>query len=145
MIALDTNVLVAAHRGDSVWHAAASKAVNELTSHQRLWGIPSACLSEFLSVVTALRGLAHPTPLGAALLQAEEWLGSGGAVLLHSGQNHAQTLFDLARAANLKGGQFHDARIAAICIENGVTELWTADRDFSRFSKLKTRNPLVMS
>ena len=36
----------------------------------------------------------------------------------------------------------HDARIAAICLHNGVTELWTADRDFSRFKPLKTVNPL---
>jgi predicted nucleic acid-binding protein len=37
----------------------------------------------------------------------------------------------------------HDARIAAICIQYGVSELWTADRDFSRFAGLKTRNPLI--
>ncbi len=37
----------------------------------------------------------------------------------------------------------HDARIAAICIQNSVAALWTADRDFSRFASLKTRNPLV--
>jgi uncharacterized protein len=144
LIALDTNVLVAAHRGDSVWHTAASKAITELTLHQRLWGIPSACLSEFLSVVTAMRGLKHPTPLETALRQVEEWLSTGGATLLYSGHNHAQTLFGLARAAHLRGGQFHDARIAVIGIENGVTELWTADRDFSRFPQLKTRNPLVV-
>ena len=43
----------------------------------------------------------------------------------------------------LQGGQFHDARIAALCIENGVTVLWSADRDFGRFKALKTVNPLV--
>jgi hypothetical protein len=29
-------------------------------------------------------------------------------------------------------GQFHDARIAAVCIENGVQEIWTINRDDSR-------------
>ena len=77
------------------------------------------------------------------LKQAAEWLRAPSASLLHCGVGHAKTLFDLARAAKIRGGQFHDARIAAICIENGVTELWTADRDFSRFPQLKTRNPLV--
>jgi uncharacterized protein len=144
VIALDTNVLVAAHRDDSLWHASATKAVNELVSQGRIWGIPVACLSEFLSVVTGIRGVAPPTPVETAIEQVQEWLGNGGGVILHSGQNHAQTLFDLALAAKIRGGQFHDARIAAICIENGVTELWTADRDFSRFPQLKTRNPLVM-
>jgi hypothetical protein len=27
--------------------------------------------------------------------------------------------------------------------ENGVKELWSADRDFSRFPDLKVRNPLL--
>ncbi len=37
----------------------------------------------------------------------------------------------------------HDARIAAICVSHGVRELWTADRDFSRFRGLAVRNPLI--
>jgi predicted nucleic acid-binding protein len=37
----------------------------------------------------------------------------------------------------------HDARIAACCLSNGVTELLTLDRDFSRFPQLKTRNPFA--
>jgi predicted nucleic acid-binding protein len=41
------------------------------------------------------------------------------------------------------GPLFHDARIAAICLSHGVTALWTADRDFSRFPALRTHNPLV--
>jgi len=48
----------------------------------------------------------------------------------------------LLRSSSVRGPQVHDARIAAICLENGVRELWTADRDFSRFPELKTRNPL---
>lgn len=44
-----------------------------------------------------------------------------------------------ARAA---GARIHDARIAALCRQHGIRELWTADRDFSRFSGLVCRNPL---
>ena len=36
-----------------------------------------------------------------------------------------------------------DAHIAALCIAYGVSELWSADRDFSRFSGLRAKNPLV--
>ena len=144
MIAVDTNVLIFAHRTDNAWHAQAYSALKKLAEGPLNWGIPSPCLAEFLAVVTGFRGAIKATPLADALGQAAEWLRAPHAILLHSGRNHAQTLFDLAHAANLKGGQFHDARIAAICIENGVTELWTADRDFSRFPQLKTRNPLVL-
>lgn len=144
MIAVDTNVLIYAHRSEGPWHQQARGALKVLAEGHLPWGIPSPCLAEFLAIVTGFRGAIQATPLADALSQAAEWLRAPHVSLLHSGIGHAQTLFDLARAANLKGGQFHDARIAAICIENGVTELWTADRDFSRFAQLKTRNPLVM-
>lgn len=36
-----------------------------------------------------------------------------------------------------------DARVASICLGHGVNEFWTADRDFSRFLQLLTRNPLL--
>ena len=39
--------------------------------------------------------------------------------------------------------EVHDARIAALCLHHGVQELWSADRDFSRFSALAVHNPLV--
>ena len=37
----------------------------------------------------------------------------------------------------------HDARIATLCHRHGVTTLYSADRDFSRFPDLYTENPLV--
>jgi predicted nucleic acid-binding protein len=53
------------------------------------------------------------------------------------------TLEPLALAARAHGGAIHDARIAAICLAHGVAELWSADRDFSRFPALAVRNPLI--
>jgi predicted nucleic acid-binding protein len=41
------------------------------------------------------------------------------------------------------GNKVHDARVAAICLGHGVRELWSADRDFSYFPDVRTRNPLV--
>jgi predicted nucleic acid-binding protein len=37
----------------------------------------------------------------------------------------------------------HDARVAALCRQHGVRELWSADRDFGRFPDLPVVNPLV--
>jgi uncharacterized protein len=41
------------------------------------------------------------------------------------------------------GPRVHYARIAALCVYHGVTELWSADRDFGRFGDVKVRNPLI--
>ena len=46
-------------------------------------------------------------------------------------------------ASGVTGPKIHDARIAALCLDHGVDELWTSDRDFSRFRALRVRNPLV--
>ena len=71
------------------------------------------------------------------------WLAGGNVHLLSESSGYFEKLRDLALAAKLSGPRIHDARIAALCLHHGVRELWTADRDFSMFPKLKTRNPLV--
>ncbi len=63
--------------------------------------------------------------------------------MLHEGGTHWTVLQRLVTTANVVGGQVHDARIVAICIEHGVRELWSADRDFNRFPSLAVRNPLI--
>jgi uncharacterized protein len=47
----------------------------------------------------------------------------------------------LLKAGQAAGNLAHDAHIAALCVEHGVSELWTADRDFARFSGIPVRNP----
>jgi predicted nucleic acid-binding protein len=68
---------------------------------------------------------------------------SPALVLLAEGPGYWAELQDLLHASRVAGPQVHDARIAAICREHGVSTLWSADRDFSRFSGLKIVNPLL--
>ncbi len=143
MIAVDTNLLVYAHRADAPLHDAARRRLEELAEGLGAWAIPWPCVHEFLSVVTHPRVYAPPTPLPQALDQVDAWLASPTLLLLGEGPGHWPRLADLARRGGLRGPQVHDARIAALCLEHGVRELWTADRDFGRFPDLRTRNPLV--
>jgi toxin-antitoxin system PIN domain toxin len=143
MIAVDSNVLVYAHREDSAWHAAAYARVAELAEGRSPWAIPWPCVHEFLAIVTHLRIYAPPTPLQAALDQVEAWMESPSLVLLSEPQDYWQEIRDVLQASRVSGSQIHDARIAALCALHGVTELWTADRDFGRFPGIKVRNPLV--
>ncbi len=63
--------------------------------------------------------------------------------MLSESAGFQESLAELLLGAGITGGRVHDARIAAICLHNGVSELWTFDRDFQRFPQLKTRNPLI--
>lgn len=143
MIAVDTNVLVYAHRAESAFHTPAFACVKSLAEGGQPWGIPVSCLHEFLAVVTNPKVFKPASNLEQALAQVDAWLASPQAHVLHSGSQHWRILSELTRKGRLQGGQFHDARIAAICVESGVSVLWSADRDFGRFKALKTVNPLV--
>lgn len=143
MIAVDTNILVYAHRQECEFHDAAVSSMVSLAEGAQPWGIPVSCLHEFLAVVTNPKVFAPASTTDQALAQIDAWLASPQASVLHSGLQHVAVLSDLSRKAKLKGGQFHDARIAAICLENAVSVLWSADRDFGRFKALRTVNPLI--
>jgi hypothetical protein len=142
MIAVDTNILVYAHRQDSHWHAAADRLLASLAEGNSLWAIPWPCLSEFVAIVTHPRVYSPPTPLSDALAQVQCWLESPMLTLLSEGEGFARVWMDVLRKAAVSGGAIHDARIAALCIHHGVKKLLSADRDFSRFPLLKTENPL---
>ena len=142
MIAIDTNILVYAHREDSEWHDRASRCVARLAQGRISWGLPWPCVHEFLAIATHPRIYAPPSTLAQAVDQVEAWLESPVAVMLGETRDHWDTLTDLLRESRVAGPLVHDARVAALCVAQGVTELWTADRDFSRFPGLVTRNPL---
>ena len=143
MIAVDTNLLVYSHRRDSRFHADARTLIESLRRGAETWAIPWPCLHEFIGIVTHERIYAPPTRLDVAFAAVASWQAGENLCFLAEGTGYLEKLRELARAARLSGPRIHDARIAALCLRHGVTELWTADRDFSAFPQLPTRNPLV--
>ena len=143
MIAVDTNILVYAHREDSAWHDAAYNKIAELAEGRAPWAILWPCIHEFLAVVTHARIYSPPTPLASAIDQVEAWLESKSLILLGESEGYWSELRFALEQGRVSGPLVHDARVAAICRDHGVQELWTADRDFSRFPSVTTRNPLV--
>jgi uncharacterized protein len=144
MIALDTNFLIYAHRSDNPFHLIARTAVARLTQGVLPWGVPVVCIHEFLAVVTNAKIFKQPTPSKLAFEQIQSLLALPTARLLMPTDQHLAVLAQISTQAKTAGAQFHDARIAAICIENGVRELWTADRDFKSFPQLATKSPQDM-
>lgn len=142
MIAVDTNLLVYAHRRDSQWHARAAEVVRQLAEGPASWAIPSPCLHEFLAIATHEKIFAPPTPLPKALDQIAAWLESPTLVLLTETDGYWKTFARTAVEAKIAGSRVHDARVAALCIHHGVRLLLTTDREYSRFGGLPTRNPL---
>lgn len=142
MIAVDTNILVYAHRRDSDFHAAALARIRDVAEGRAPWVIPWPCVHEFFSVVTHPRIYDPPSTSDQAITQLEAWLSSPSLATLGEPVGYWSTLRPLLVDGKVAGPMVHDARIAAICVAHGVRELWTMDRDFSRFPGLRTRNPL---
>jgi uncharacterized protein len=143
VIAVDTNILVYAHREDAPFHQIAVQRVTALAEGSTAWAIPWPCIHEFLAIITHPRIYDPPTPLPLALDQVDAWLESPALMLLAESEQNWSELRSLVETGRITGARIHDARIAALCRQHGIRELWSADRDFSRFSDLPLVNPLT--
>lgn len=144
MIAVDTNILVYAHREDSPWHEPAITRVTTLANSGAPWAIAWSGIHEFLAIVTHPRIYDPPTPLATAIEAIRAWQTSPGLRLLGEGPGYFETLAQQALAGKIKGPKIHDARIASICLHHGAKKLWSADRDFTSFPDLACENPLIL-
>jgi toxin-antitoxin system PIN domain toxin len=131
--AVDTNVLVYSEIISSSHHRVARRLLTELAEGRTPWAIPWPCVYEFLRVVTHPRVFSPPVPLAVALHDLNEILASPTIVLLSETERHSEVMSVIVEESGVTGNLVHDAHIAALCIEHGVSELFTGDRDFSRF------------
>ena len=142
MIAIDTNLLVCAHRRESSLHPQAAKLMQTYAEGSDPWAVPWPCLYEFFSVVTnpKIWQEAASSPDEAAR-QIHAWTASPSVRLLHETEDFLATLDSYLRLPKVRGPIVHDARVAALCVAHGVTQLLTRDRDFQLFHNLTTRDP----
>lgn len=107
------------------------------------WAVRLHNMVEFYGVATHPKLWKKPSTPEQAITQIWAWRESPSLRILCDTPGVLDALAECAMNGSVRGGLIHDARIAACCLVGGVGELWTVDRDFSRFPALKTRNPLV--
>lgn len=143
MIAVDTNILVPFLRCEYPTHDIACRRIRELAEGSTAWAIPWPCVHEFLAIVTNARIFKKPSTPEEAIDAMDALMESLGLQLLAENAMYWAKLKQTMSGRRINGGRIHDARVASICLAHSVRELWTADRDFSAFPALKTRNPFV--
>ena len=141
MIALDTNILVYAHRYENKFYAAAREHVERLAEGRDAWAVPWSCVHEFYGVVTNRRIFAMPTPKEAALAQIDAWLASPTLVLLHEGTGHWNLLREFIDVGQITGPWFttralQRCALPTACANSGRP---TATSTASRNSRCATR------
>lgn len=137
MIAVDTNILVYAHREELPQHRAARDRLTALAEGDAPWAIPVFCLGEFIRVVTHPRLFDPPHTIGEACDALDRILESPSLRILNPGERFWAMLADAVREADAAGNLVFDAQVAALCRESGVSALLTEDRDFARFPRLR--------
>jgi toxin-antitoxin system PIN domain toxin len=142
VIAIDTNLLVYAHRPEMPFHERARQVLTEVVAASEPVCVPWPCAHEFLAVVSNPRIFKDPTPMNVALDAVRRLFASVTGGFLAEGEGYLDVLERIALRALLQGALVHDARVAALCLFHGVRVLWSADRDFSRFPELTVVNPL---
>ena len=95
MIAVDTNILVYAHREDSEWHRKALSVMLNLAGSGERWAIPWPCVHEFLAIVTHPKIYTPPTPVETALDCVKVWLNSAGCQPIGEGPLYLEKLENL--------------------------------------------------
>jgi toxin-antitoxin system PIN domain toxin len=143
MIAVDTDILVYARRGEAVHHVRAKRLLADLAEGSRSWAIPWPCVYEFLRVVTHPRVFRPPTALTAALTDLDRLFEAPALTLLGEGPGHRAHLRRTVESGRATGNLAHDAHIAVLLLEHGVREFWTTDKDFSRFPGIAVRDPFT--
>lgn len=133
MIAVDTNILVYAHREETPLHPAALDRLRSLAEGSTPWALPIFCLGELVRVVTHARIFTPATGLDTALAFLDQMLGSPSVRLLLPGATFAARFAEACREGSVQGNLAFDAQVVAVCREHGVAEILTEDRDFARF------------
>ncbi len=139
MIAIDTNILVYAHRGETAFHGAAAAQLVALAEGVERWALPIFCISEFMRVVTHKRVFKPPSSVTQAAAFIEGVNASPGCEVVRPGPEFLEYFLAAVREADAHGNLMFDAQIAALCREHGIDTLLTNDRDFKRFEALQVR------
>ena len=137
MIAVDTNVLIHAHRGESAWHEAARARLVGLAEGPARWGLLVFCVAEFMRVVTHGRVFNPPSSVSQAAGFIENLVAAPTCELVRPGTEFLDLLMETARQSDARGNLMFDVQIAALCQEHGIDTVLTNDRDFERFDGLR--------
>ncbi len=141
MILPDVNILIYAHREDTVDHVAFRGWLEDAVNGDQAFGISDFVLSGFVRVVTHPKVFREPSSIADALQFTGQLLAQPQCVLVRPGAAHWRVFMRLCQDGGARGNLVPDAFLAALAIESGC-EWITTDRDFSRFEGLRWRHPL---
>jgi predicted nucleic acid-binding protein len=142
LIAIDTNLLIYAHRASLPEHRSAQRAIERASRDPRGWGIALPSLAEFWSVVTHPESRGGPSSASQASGFLRALITEAGAMLWLPREGFWERLIELAGRLRIQGPRVFDLQIGLTAFDNGAIEIWTHDARFASFPGLKVHDPL---
>ena len=142
MILPDANLLLYAYHPRAEQHEESRAWFEGALSGSELVRLPWLTLWAFLRISTNPRVFEQPLSTAEAAEIVSSWLARPNVGVVEPGERHWEILRRLVEEGQVMGPLVTDAALAALAIEHGAT-LHTTDRDFSRFSGLKWKNPIA--
>jgi predicted nucleic acid-binding protein len=142
VIALDTNLLVYAHRGGMAANAGAQRAIEDACASPRGCGVAVHSLAEFWCVVTHGSMEGGPSPVAEASRFLRMLEDDGGVQVFMPGPGFGVRLVQTAVDLGVSGPRIFDLQIALCALDGGASEIWTADDRFVKVPGLRVRHPL---
>ena len=143
MIAIDTSLLVYAHRAGSDEHGAARRAIERAAGAREGWGVALGSVTEFWSVVTHPRMPGRPSTPEEAAAFLDVLVREAGAAVWSPGEGFESRLVPLASRMGVRGARIFDLQIGLTALEGGAREIWTHDGGFVPVPGLRVRDPLA--
>jgi hypothetical protein len=142
VILVDANLLLYAHVSSFREHERARSWLDERLTGATPVGLPWPSLVAFLRLVTNPRVFEHPEPMHDAWRQVAAWLDCPCSFTPEPTERHREVLGELLAGSGVRANLAHDAHLAALAIEHGLT-LCSTDGDFARFPGLRWENPIA--
>ena len=143
MIGVDTNILLNAVRTYEKSHVVAKKTLDAMLSNKEAVAFTDIVIFEFIAQVTNQSDPSKALTTTQAIAQIENWLSSPRAEVISSKPGDLKTFARLCAESGRTGQTILDVQVAAICIDNDVTEFVTGDKGFQQFTELRIRNPFA--
>jgi toxin-antitoxin system PIN domain toxin len=139
---VDANLLVYAYVQSSAQHEAAHTWLDAALNGDTRVGLPWQSLVAFLRLVTNPRVFERPATTERAWRVVKAWLDCENVWTPQPTERHGDTLARLLALPGVQANLVHDADLAALALEHGLT-LCTTDGDFARFPGLRWQNPIA--
>jgi toxin-antitoxin system PIN domain toxin len=141
VILVDANILIYASIPNFAQHRPAARWLDQQLGGTGRVGLPWESLIAFLRVSTNPRLFPRSATMSEAWRQVQIWLACEPVWIPLPTERHADVLATVISTGGVHAKLVHDAHLAALAIEHGLT-LYSTDSDFARFTTVSWVNPL---